>query len=359
MQIEPGKEALDRWSGVIPLIEQITAEEGVLITFTRSNPEWSSMPPEIVTISRRNSATGWSYKTYRADTLAECLRMAIEGDGSTEDGFEGSRDRAIDSIVRSLALHDHVASIVQPQSVWTVQKLPSKMWDHQHAAEFQVLQPDGDWFECVAVDEADALSTAQSSRGTISAQERPNPPLEEHFERAMREMENALEEEKTEAWKVQRESWLRSVSGPTFPTGCDIERVHSPADGLKLFIDAIIEQSPNGETVSVKYHPSGEWTVYDRGYADTPASHDCVTQADRELYEQMFCAARDELIEQKTLQKIAFNRIAHAQKDDAGLIKHMREHIFASLRNHDVNDQCFAEIAAITYGTLLAAGHKP
>lgn len=31
----------------------------------------------------------------------------------------------------------------------------------------------------------------------------------------MREMENASEEEKTEAWKAQRDNWLRGVSGPT------------------------------------------------------------------------------------------------------------------------------------------------
>ena len=32
-------------------------------------------------------------------------------DWKTEDGFEGSRDRAIDSIRRALELHDHVSSL--------------------------------------------------------------------------------------------------------------------------------------------------------------------------------------------------------------------------------------------------------
>ena len=45
----------------------------------------------------------------------------------------------------------------------------------------------------------------------------------------------------------------------------DTIRAHDASSLAKAnaFIDAILKQSPNGEDVMVKYHPNGDWTVYE------------------------------------------------------------------------------------------------
>lgn len=64
----------DRWHGVIPLVEQILADEGAAVTFTGPNPDFNGLPNEAVGVTQ---APSWFEKTYRADTLADCLRAAI------------------------------------------------------------------------------------------------------------------------------------------------------------------------------------------------------------------------------------------------------------------------------------------
>lgn len=69
---------VDRWTGVIELIEQITAEEGASVTFVGSNPDFNGMPNEAVTVIQGED---WQDVTYRADTLADCLRAALAHKG--------------------------------------------------------------------------------------------------------------------------------------------------------------------------------------------------------------------------------------------------------------------------------------
>lgn len=64
-----------RWDGVIPLIEQILAEEGASVTFVCSNPDFNGLPNEAVTVLQGED---WQEVTYRADTLADCLRAALQ-----------------------------------------------------------------------------------------------------------------------------------------------------------------------------------------------------------------------------------------------------------------------------------------
>lgn len=63
-----------RWAGVIPLVEQITAEEGATVAFACQNPDFNGLPNEAVTVVR---GPDWQEVTYRADTLAECLTAAL------------------------------------------------------------------------------------------------------------------------------------------------------------------------------------------------------------------------------------------------------------------------------------------
>lgn len=67
--------AAKRWEGVIPLVEQITAEEGATVTFVCPNPDFNGLPNEVVTVNR---GPDWQDTEYRGDTLADCLRAAIE-----------------------------------------------------------------------------------------------------------------------------------------------------------------------------------------------------------------------------------------------------------------------------------------
>lgn len=72
----PAEEAVPhRWKGVIPLIEQITVEEGANVTFVCANPDFNGLPNEAVTVFQGED---WQEVTYRADTLADCLRAALE-----------------------------------------------------------------------------------------------------------------------------------------------------------------------------------------------------------------------------------------------------------------------------------------
>jgi len=71
---DAGEVVPSRWAGVIPLVEQITAEEGASVTFVCGNPDFNGLPNEAVTVFRGED---WQEETYRADTLAECLRAAL------------------------------------------------------------------------------------------------------------------------------------------------------------------------------------------------------------------------------------------------------------------------------------------
>lgn len=63
-----------RWAGVIPLVEQISAEEGATVAFSGPNPDFNGLPNEAVTVQQ---GPGWYEQTYRGDTLADCLRQAL------------------------------------------------------------------------------------------------------------------------------------------------------------------------------------------------------------------------------------------------------------------------------------------
>ena len=70
-----GEAVPHRWKGVIPLIEQITVEEGASVTFVCANPDFNGLPNEAVTVFQGED---WQEVTYRDDTLADCLRAALE-----------------------------------------------------------------------------------------------------------------------------------------------------------------------------------------------------------------------------------------------------------------------------------------
>lgn len=63
-----------RWDGVPELVDQITDEEGATVTFTGQNPDFNGLPNEVVVIHR---GPDWGEETFRADTLADCLKAAI------------------------------------------------------------------------------------------------------------------------------------------------------------------------------------------------------------------------------------------------------------------------------------------
>lgn len=63
-----------RWDGVPALVEQITSEEGASVTFTGPNPDFNGMPNECIEVVRGPS---WESETFRADTLADCLKAAL------------------------------------------------------------------------------------------------------------------------------------------------------------------------------------------------------------------------------------------------------------------------------------------
>lgn len=61
------------------LLQTITAEEGAMVTFTGSNPDFNGLPNEAVTVC--NAATGWSDHVFRADTIEACLQAAVDFSG--------------------------------------------------------------------------------------------------------------------------------------------------------------------------------------------------------------------------------------------------------------------------------------
>ena len=63
-----------RWVGVPSLVELITNEEGATVTFTGPNPDCNGLPDEVVIV---NKGPIWEDRTYRANTLSECLVAAI------------------------------------------------------------------------------------------------------------------------------------------------------------------------------------------------------------------------------------------------------------------------------------------
>jgi hypothetical protein len=68
--------ANERLREALPLIEQICAEEGAAVTLTGSNPDFNGLPNEAVTIC--NGRTNWEDWTFRADTVADCLKLALD-----------------------------------------------------------------------------------------------------------------------------------------------------------------------------------------------------------------------------------------------------------------------------------------
>lgn len=65
-----------RWADVIPLVEQIVSEEAATVSFTGQNPDFNGLPNECVIVNR---GPDWQDQCFRGDTLADCLRAAIEG----------------------------------------------------------------------------------------------------------------------------------------------------------------------------------------------------------------------------------------------------------------------------------------
>lgn len=109
--IDNGLLAYERWRDVIPLVEQILAEEGAAVTFTGPNPDFNDLPNEAVGVTR---SPGWFEKTYRADTLADCLRAAI-ADQQTD--LDGKRDSSADATPDE-ADADADTAAVQNMIVW-------------------------------------------------------------------------------------------------------------------------------------------------------------------------------------------------------------------------------------------------
>jgi hypothetical protein len=66
----------ERLREALPLIEQICAEEGAAVTLTGGNPDFNGLPNEAVTIC--NGRTNWEDWTFRANTVADCLRLALD-----------------------------------------------------------------------------------------------------------------------------------------------------------------------------------------------------------------------------------------------------------------------------------------
>jgi hypothetical protein len=49
----------------------------------------------------------------------------------------------------------------------------------------------------------------------------------------------------------------------------------------------------------------------------------------------------------------AREQIEADEKKNAAILKKLRSDVFEILRRHDVSDQCFAEVAAVTYAALV------
>lgn len=72
-----GDRTVQQLAEAIPLILQVLAEEGATVTLTGSNPDFNGLPDEAVTVC--NAATDWKDRTYRAASIAECMRSALRG----------------------------------------------------------------------------------------------------------------------------------------------------------------------------------------------------------------------------------------------------------------------------------------
>jgi hypothetical protein len=91
-----------------------------------------------------------------------------------------------------------------------------------------------------------------------------------------------------------------------------------------------------------------------------------VTQADREAAAKIFeyrgkflmaeyvrAGAEDS---SGTVQIVAAHRrvsVAAVEEKNAAILKKLRSDVFEILRRHDVSDQCFAEVAAVTHAALV------
>lgn len=64
------------WSIAGPLIDELIQEEGHTVTICNENPEFNGLPQ--CAILACNSATGFTELFYRADSVIDCLEMAIE-----------------------------------------------------------------------------------------------------------------------------------------------------------------------------------------------------------------------------------------------------------------------------------------
>jgi septum formation topological specificity factor MinE len=91
-----------------------------------------------------------------------------------------------------------------------------------------------------------------------------------------------------------------------------------------------------------------------------------VTQADRDAaanilelfgrYHNANLVRAEELDVLKIVQIVAAHRrasIAAVEEKNAAILRKLRSDVFEILRRHDVIDQCFAEVAAVTYAALV------
>jgi hypothetical protein len=91
-----------------------------------------------------------------------------------------------------------------------------------------------------------------------------------------------------------------------------------------------------------------------------------VTQADRDAaanilelfgrYHNAHLVRAGELDVLKVVRIVAAHRcasVAAVEEKNAASLKKLRSDVFEILRRHDVSDQCFAEVAAVTHAALV------
>ncbi|KQM36051.1 MazG-like family protein [Sphingomonas sp. Leaf10] len=73
-------------------------------------------------------------------------------------------------------------------------------------------------------------------------------------------------EQRRPGWTAQAKAALDAAALARRPAM--VEPWNDPVQSKEDFLAAILARSPNGETVSVKYHPDGDWSVFDSLHAE-------------------------------------------------------------------------------------------